>query len=282
MTTDFKKALIVYCSPAGTTRQVAQMIAKCLENLSIEVTLFDLGEERDHGAVLNPIKTARNMCLFIGSPVYVSHAVPPVMNFIENLPENTKLPAVPFVTWGAVTSGIALYEMGRALQAKGMNVMGAAKVAAVHSMMWQSDNPLGEGHPDSNDRQMLTKLVGGVVRKLTKQRESPMRLSDLRYQPKPVQAEMEKISLAAAKERMPQRVLDKNLCTHCEICAEVCPTDAVSFSPYPEFGAQCIFCFNCMRKCPEGAIKADFTQVEKHIRLRAEQLNERPLTQIFL
>lgn len=52
---------------------------------------------------------------------------------------------VPFVTWGGACSGISLYEMGKELLNKRFTVLGAAKILAVHSLMWQLENPLGKG-----------------------------------------------------------------------------------------------------------------------------------------
>ena len=60
-------------------------------------------------------------------------------------------------------------------------------------------------------------------------------LSDLAYQSEEVHAEMEKTSLEVAKAHMPIREVDEELCNQCEICAEVCPTAAVAFVPYPAF-----------------------------------------------
>jgi hypothetical protein len=36
-----------------------------------------------------------------------------------------------------------------------------------------------------------------------------------------------------------------------------------------------------VRECPEDAIKADLSEVEKRIRDRTKQFNEQPLSQIF-
>jgi formate hydrogenlyase subunit 6/NADH:ubiquinone oxidoreductase subunit I len=70
-------------------------------------------------------------------------------------------------------------------------------------------------------------------------------------------------------------------CTTCGLCAETCPVEAVTLSPYPEFGPNCIHCYNCVRLCPEQAIAADLSQVHQRIRARAVQMGENPLSQIF-
>ncbi|MBC2717381.1 MAG: 4Fe-4S binding protein [Desulfobacteraceae bacterium] len=283
MTKKIQKAFVVYCSPAGTTRHVSRTIVRKLQEMKIEVIECDLSKKFSETAIISKINRVKNnACLFVGSPVYVSHAIPPVMNFIARLPKNSQMPVVPFVTWGGATSGIALYEMGKALAEKNMNVVGGAKILARHSMMWQMENPLGKNHPDETDDQMIRKMITGILDKLSAGGNGSIDLSALAYYPADIMAEMEKTTLKKAKSLMPKRRIDEDACTECKECSSTCPTDAISFTPYPEFEKNCIFCFNCVRLCPEDAIKADFSKVEKRIRARAEQFMETPPSQIFI
>lgn len=279
--TEKKKALIVYLSPGGSTRHVARAIEDRLKELGGDVTILDLAREADAGALYEQLsESSGDTLLFVGSPVYVGHAVPPVTAFLENLPETDKVAAFPFVTWGGVSSGIALWEMGKTLTEKGYHLAGAAKVLAVHTMMWQEDEPLGEGHPDPDDDEMIRSLAEAVYAKKVGEDDIP--LDALDYQPGALKEEMLKVTLKKAEEKMPNRKVDEDLCTECGICGDVCPTDAIAFTPYPQFGPSCIFCFNCVRECPEEAIKADMSPVAPRLKSRAEQLAERPLTKGFL
>jgi len=274
----FRNAAIVYCSPAGSTRHVAEVIRDTLKELDVQVEVLDMAKGGDSASILSKIKAAgEDTCLFIGSPVYVNHAVPPVTAFISELPESANTMAVPFVTWGGACSGVALWEMGKMLSEKGYQVAGAAKVMALHSMMWQFDKPVGEGRPNAEDDQMIRDMVT----KVAKGEAKGIALSALAYQPEAAREEMEKSSLAMAKSHMPQRTVNEERCTQCNICAEVCPVEAVTFSPYPEFGDHCISCFNCVRECPEDAIEADFSPLDARIRAKAKQFDEQPLSQTF-
>jgi ferredoxin/flavodoxin len=279
-----KKVLIVYFSPAGSTRHVAGVIEKQFQALGADVCVSDLGECRDGATEISrQIEASKgNGCLFIGSPVYVSHAVPPVIECIAGLTENTGAFAVPFVTWGGACSGISLYEMGKELLNKGFTVLGAAKILAVHSLMWLLENPLGKRHPDAEDDRMVGELVNHVYQKLHSDTPKGIKLSDLAYQTKENHLEMEKVSLEVAKADMPRREIDTKLCNQCQICAEVCPMDAVAFTPYPEFGHDCVFCFSCMKHCPEQAITVDFSEIWQRIKDRAAFFSEHPDSQIFL
>jgi ferredoxin len=90
------------------------------------------------------------------------------------------------------------------------------------------------------------------------------------------------------KIETPWYIIPKNVsteaCTQCGICEEECPVDAVILDPYPEFDQKCIDCFNCIRLCPEEAIASSVSldDIAKHIRQRVVNINELPLTQVFL
>jgi len=280
-----KKVFIVYFSPAGSTQHVAQVIEKQFLALGAEVASFDLAERNNDVAM----RISRQMedsegknCLFIGSPVYVSHTVPIVMDCIAGLKESTGDFAVPFVTWGGACSGISLYEMGKELINKRFTLLGAAKILALHSLMWQLEDPLGKGHPDSGDDRIIEELAAHVNRKMHEDNPEGIKLSDLAYQTRENHAEMVKISLQSAKAHMPERTIDTGLCNQCQVCSDVCPADAVTFTPYPEFGDGCVFCFNCLKNCPEKAINTDLSEIWQRIRDRAAFFSERPSSQIFL
>ncbi|MBU2497598.1 MAG: EFR1 family ferrodoxin [Proteobacteria bacterium] len=277
-----RKALIVFFSPSGSTQHVADMIEKKIRSLEISVTTIDLGREEDIPFLLPQLLDAKdNICLFIASPVYASHPAPPVMEFISVLPKAEKGFSVPFVTWGGVTSGIALYRMGKALQEKGYALLGAAKVLARHSIMWACEAPLGENHPDADDDRMIEDLVERVNLKLKSGYETGLPLSVLAYQKEEVHAEMASRPFESLRQNFPPRQVDESRCNQCGVRRDQCPVQAISFDPYPVFGSSCVQCLNCVRLCPEKAVTTDLEPRIERIRARAKRFEERPLTGIF-
>ena len=278
------KAFIFYCSPAGTTRHIAEVIEKELVGYDRQVTVCELGrEEKKLSETMREIEeTQQRVCLFIGSPVYASHALPLVMDFIAHLPLGRQAYAVPFVTWGEATSGLALAEMGEALRAREYGLAGAARIVAVHSLMWELENPAGAGHPNAEDDRMIENLVAVIERHL--QMPAPRRLSGqvLSYQTKADAAEMRKQNLNISRRFLPQRVVNKDLCNQCGVCADRCPVAALTLKPYPIYAEHCILCFNCMRWCPENAIEADLSTTHEMIRKRIANYKEYPLSKLFL
>ena len=278
------KAFIFYCSPAGTTRHVAKVMEKELVGYNRQATICELGrDDKKLPGIIQEIKeTDGPICLFIGSPVYSSHALPLIMDFITRLPLKEQAYAVPFVTWGAATSGIALAEMGEAFMQQGYNLIGAARIVALHSLMWESENPAGAGHPDHEDDSLIKNLITEVENNL--QKSNPQTLQDqvLSYQSEAVTAEMKQQNLELARKFLPPRKVNQDLCNQCGICADECPVAALTLTPYPTYAKHCILCFNCMRLCPEKAIEADLSPAHEMVRLRYEKYKEYPLTKIFL
>ena len=277
------KSLIVYSSPAGTTRHVAQIVGTQLEKLGYEPEVFDLGKKDDGMQLRSELKSGMNdCCLWIGSPVYAGHALPSIMQFISELPLGKGSSAVPFVTWGAVTSGVALSEMGTMLSEKGYTVLGGAKVGAVHSMMWESKDPLGGGHPDAEDDHMMEKLVQDICAKFTGASVRSLPLETLNYQPQEVREWLQTVNIEAAKTMLPPLQLVEAVCTKCGICEKECPAFAITLDPYPKFKETCILCYNCVRLCEDDAIKSDLSQIEAMLKGKVAEQPESPPSQMFV
>lgn len=285
MTKPTHKNFIFYCSPAGTTRHTARVIVQALPSKPHKApTICEIG--RDEPQLTQILKDLADIkeraVIFIGSPVYSSHALPPIMELINRLPKRDQVYAVPFATWGGATSALALEEMGAALTAQGYNVIAAAKVLAVHSLMWQLENPVAAGHPDPADDSLIKDLVNAVEENMARVNPKLLPSATLEYQPRVMAAEMRKLNLQIAKTILPQRTLNKEKCTQCGECEVNCPVAALTLTPWPVFADSCICCFNCVRLCPENAIAADLTPIYDRIYERAAAAREGEPTQIYL
>jgi ferredoxin/flavodoxin len=279
-----QKHCVVYCSPGGSTRHVAHIIVSQLQLLGCQVEVCELWQNYGNEQNLcQQILHANPQCLWCGTPVYALHAVPPVQKFLENLYGiDHEVFAVPFVTWGGVTSGMALFEMASALISQGMSILGAAKVLALHSSMWQVSNPFGQGHPDEEDDRYIKDLVSHVVTQLDEQQPQTLSVDRLDYQIDWVREQAKEIRLAKVKSIHPGFHLDQEACTQCGTCAENCPVNAISLIPYPEIGTECILCNNCVRTCPEGAFSVDLSGTLERIQTMAKKIHETPSSQIFV
>ncbi len=284
MTKITHKTFIFYCSPAGTTRHSAEVIAKTLQSNQQEATICEIGRDETHltQVLQNLADTEGQVVVFIGSPVYASHALPLIMNLINRLPKKDQVYAVPFATWGGATSALALEEMGAALTTRGYGVIAAAKVLAVHSLMWQLENPVAAGHPDADDDSLIKDLVNAVAKNMARPEPELLPSAKLEYQPREMAVEMRKLNLQMAKTILPQRTVNQDICTQCGECETNCPVAALTLTPWPVFAENCICCFNCVRLCPENAIEADLSPIYDRIYERAEAAREGAPTQIYL
>jgi len=275
------KHIIVYFSPAGSTRLIAETIHRRLTEHGQEVVLIDLSaKNRTTAEKTNLVDPP--CCLWIGSPVYCDHAVPLVTSFIHRLPfSSLKSYAVPFVTWGGVTSGLSLLEMAGQLQEKNFIPLAAAKVLAVHSSMWCASQPLASGHPDKEDLTQINLLVDEVIRTLKMEEVVPLDMTVLDYLSPALRADAVSKNLKAVKAAMPPLAVNEQCCLQCGECAEICPVAAITLSPFPILADNCVLCLQCVRSCPQEAFIFNGDTVATRIAAMADHSDEEKVTKIF-
>jgi len=171
--------------------------------------------------------------------------------------------------------------MGALLTAKGLTLLGGAKVLAVHSVMWRTHQPVGAGHPDLNDDALVRELVDAIHAKLSSRILKPLALAALDYQAPEIREAAAKKSIATAKAHFPALAVSLDQCNQCGLCAEICPVRAIALDPYPQFGEACFLCLKCVRECPQEAIPMDLSAAEERIRTMAAKIGEKPPTRIF-
>lgn len=274
---------ITYCSPAGSTRKVAEMIRNAFLDQDITVHTFDIGKDGTPDSFIKKLTDAGDQALlFAGSPVYRDVAIPPVTGFLERLPQSLGAFTVPFITWGKACSGIALWQMGQLLVSKGYRLAAGAKILGVHSMMWTSDQPAGQGHPDNNANDLIRKSIQELIKTHQTGGFSVLAPESLDYQPEELSKTM-KPKINEPLMVIP-RSIKTDICTQCGNCAESCPVSAIVLNPFPEFLPHCFGCMTCVRECPENAIEpaVPLSKIQDMIRQRISTINETPDNQVFM
>jgi len=275
----FKKAVIAFISPGGTTGKVAGAIRSEVLKHGLEAEVFEIGKKQSLEPVLKALKE-EGVLFFPGSPVYANHPLPSIMELIGECDGSDKISAVPFVTWGCVTSGIALYKMGEALKNNNFIISGGLKVPSVHSLMWTMDEIYGNGLPSKKEDELIGEFIDKLFKSLNHEKElSP---EDLLYQPENIKEEMEKASVYGARQALPEKILSVEKCIQCGICSEFCPVDAIELSPFPKFLDNCIACYECVKKCPQNALESDFSNSKTRMQTRKESFMEEERAVYFL
>lgn len=276
--------ILAYFSPAGTTRLIADTIREQLTRQHCAPVVVELGSSQPWPREIRALLTDHPSCLWLGSPVYCDHAVPLIHEAIQALPIGT-VPgyAVPFVTWGGVTSGLALPEMARQLAERGYLPLAAAKILAVHSSMWRTPQPLAAGHPDQEDLQLVRQMVEQVTAKLQQPQVPLLALACLEYLSPALRADAAAKSLAAIKAAAPPLVADSERCQRCGACAEACPVAAITLDQEPVFDRlRCVLCLQCVRACPHQAIPVASDAMAARIMAMAGASDEAKVSRIFL
>ncbi len=121
-----KNVVIPYVSAYGYTASLAEALAKGLREGGVDVTLYDMVEEKDADKVIEEITAADG--LLVGSPTIVGEALPPVANLLNGLHaalEKGK-PAMAFGSFG--WSGEAVPALTAKLTALKYNVQEGLRV----------------------------------------------------------------------------------------------------------------------------------------------------------
>jgi len=292
------KAAVVVFSPSGNTGSVAEDIKSELVRRGHECRVFDA--TRDPRCFVDGNWTSaleervgEHDVLFVGGPVYAHHTHFNVKTLIRSLPPpggKWGAVAVPFVTYGSVSSGVALAEAGKLLEMGGRTVVAGLKVAASHKMtrafMDEEFNPVASPEPA---RRAIKTLVD--------------RISALRHVEKPVSrrrslsyngfAAWLKANLIFREEkwhaeRYPKVVIDHAACSGCGRCVKSCPVLRLRAGeggrPVQE-GASCIHCLNCVVACPKRAVGLS-GDLERGRRFMAHMIEkhankETPATEVY-
>lgn len=262
------KVQILCFSPSGNTLGVAHEIQHQLQlqNIPCELTLLT----RDcFGVDLTSIIPPHDL-LIVGGPVYAHHLHYNVLDTIQSLPtcdSHWGKMAIPFVTYGGISSGIALYEAGKSLQKSGRNVIAGLKVAASHRMT----RAFMETEFNSDlDQEPMKQSVQELVKRISEQDDLP-KGSDV---VKSFSYFGLKTALKARfifqekkwhRERYPQVIIDPEICSACGKCATTCPVGHLRKGDDGKMyadGNDCIHCLNCVVACPKKAIrlKGDLTR----------------------
>lgn len=261
------KAVIIEFSPSGNTNKVGELLKSKLEKNDITVQVINIARNKEYFFADNKHSFLKNVVkehdiLFIGAPVYAHHLQYHVKELIENLPEPQRgwgKIAIPFVTYGGVSSGIALDEAGKLLRKTGRKVLAGMKVSSSHHM---TKVFIGEEYNKDQPEDVLISTIDELIKRINASNLNCLKDNSkfLKYQclGTYIKANLIFKEKVWHEKRYPKIVVDSNKCIKCGKCTRVCPVFHVKQdkdkSIVNNSDSDCIHCLNCIFECPQKAI----------------------------
>ena len=261
-------ASIIFFSPTGTTKKIANSILKGMDLPSSQVIDLTSPEVRN-----SPASEITSDIVLLGVPVYATK-VPYILNdFLSKLKGEGK-PIVLIAVYGSMSDGIALNELIRIACNSCFKVAAAASFIGEHS--FSTDNtPIAKGRPDKNDLNIAEEFGRNVIKKLQKIDS----LSDITLKiPEgkvPLIAKILPENSAKIFAKAP--MVDITKCSRCGICVRLCPMGAIDKSTLAIDKDKCLRCFCCAKICPKKARKITYSPkvlVSKVLSLKAKARKE--------
>ncbi|MFW6365294.1 MAG: 4Fe-4S dicluster domain-containing protein [Spirochaetota bacterium] len=262
------KAHIILFSPTGNTRKAAEYITRALEDSGIACTATDItGSRTLFGSPDGFSHIARMVpphdILLVGGPVYAHHLQYHLAGLITGLPrpdgERWGRLALPFVTYGGISTGIALAEAGRLLRKRGRTVIGGARFSMSHRMTRAFLDTEYNAHTNDTAVRKTAAALAESVRDALHSPKVTDRTHLLSFQPLSVRLKAHLLFRERLwhRKRYPKVTIDRERCSGCGICIRACPVlhleENIS-GVHRSLQNECIHCFGCVAACPQRAV----------------------------
>ncbi len=254
------RVAIVYFSPSGSTKKVAEAYRKSLAGAGATVQMLPLERSKaifeDHDGAAFWAQLEPCDLLLVGGPIYIKHMQYHLTDMLYDAPftnQSTGSHAAVFSTFGKVSAGVGLAEAARILSRKGYAIISGLDVDAVHSATRLLREPVSQGLPGKELDAWIKTSVDSMLETIGKRKKGSLDLIlSKRYEDYP-ELKDEKTVLA----NYPVVAFDETKCTACGRCVKACPTldlSLVDSVPNHREESQCIHCTNCLVVCPADAV----------------------------
>ncbi|MFH2111984.1 MAG: EFR1 family ferrodoxin [Candidatus Bathyarchaeota archaeon] len=258
------KVKLVYFSPTGTSRRVAEAVT---EGISVHVEHVDLTRPDAEGKMP---RVKKDELAVIAAPVYSGRIPVAAAGRIMNL-NGCGGPAVLLAVYGNRAYEDALLELRDIATERGFKPLAAAAFIGEHSYSTEK-KPVADGRPDEADLEKA-RAFGEKVRKKLGSIEDVPDLAVPGNKPYRERSASDPIS--------PET--DAGTCILCGMCADVCPTGAVTVTDAVETVKEdCIRCTACVKACPTRARAWAHKGIERAATWLHTNFSERKEPETFL
>lgn len=258
------KVLIIVFSPAGSTMKISKMLEEKLIKANNQVQILNITGNKamfKDGKIKETLaeEVQEHDLICIGAPVYEKHLEWYVQQVIKHLPipggKWGKL-AVPFVTYGGISSGVALLEAERLLKKSGRKTIAAMKIESTHIVSKKLTTRVNEGMPGDEAVPYVEELVKRISEFNNEMKVFSKELNYHSFKEKALCKIMKESMLH--KHKYPALTVETDKCCKCYKCTEACPVQRIEIiDSVPKMSGKehmCIHCFSCTGICPNDAI----------------------------
>lgn len=226
-----RKTTVLYFSPTGGTKKVAEHLAQALSAGTADITVSVPEQARRFDA---------DELVVLCVPVYGGRVPLPFCDRVRDL-TGTQTMVVPVAVYGNRAVDDALLETQHLANKQGFVTVAAAAFIAPHSI----DVRYGAGRPNADDLAILHHFVQDLTAKLSAAESA--RAAEITAPGNPTYREY---------KGLPLKPVVSASCTGCGLCARSCPAGAIDrANPKKLDKNKCISCMRCIMLCPNTARK---------------------------
>lgn len=270
---------VIYISPNGTTKKVAEMLKSIIEKSEHSVELIDIGckEYRENPLIVFEKLKEADVVGF-GSPAYHMDMLYPMRKFFADIFSGNNrytFKAFFYINYAGITSGKALLNAAIIFREMQIPIIGAFKIKAPHFHH-------NEKFPAIGDEEYIQTFYNTIQKRNFNPIEPKQLLSELSPKKTRVSLLYPFIHLVGKKREIKISVIEER-CKSCGKCARECPVGAISIDGFANIDfTECIHCYHCTVACKFKAIEAPVEKLDKMIKINKKVIGtETPVNEIF-
>lgn len=272
---NIKRVCAVCFSPTGNTKRLVQTIAAELAGrLCCSLMQLDFTPPGARKAVT---EFGEGDLVVVGSPTYAGKLPNKILPDFQTKLKGNGAAAVAVVTFGNRSYDNSLTELLETLRANGFHPAAGAAFACRHAFT----DSLAPGRPDGDDFQAAAQFAqhaADSIRQLAGLPDPPVvpgRADAPYYIPKGLDGQPAQFLKA-------KPLTLEEACTHCGLCARLCPLGSIDPADVTRVPGVCIKCHACVRGCPEGAKYFDDPAFLSHAAMLNENYREPKDNEFYL